>query len=134
LILTIFDESLSWRHASALDIIDSGSFQVIGVRKLFPSVPINQTITDLQIVQHAEKQKDNCIIITTDSDFKSRQLHPLARNSSNVGLFMIKCGNMKSYERFQFIVKHWQGIRRIALEEKAPFVYSITQAGIKKLA
>ena len=132
MILVIFDENLSWRHASALDTIDSGSLKVIGVRKLFPEVDKKDTISDLEIVQHAEKQTDNCIILTSDTDFKKRDLHPLSRESKNIGLFMIKVGGMKGFDKFKFIVKHWEEIRRISLEEKAPFVYSVNQSGINK--
>ena len=45
---------------------------------------------------------------------------------------MIKVGGMKGFDKFKFIVKHWEEIRRISLEEKAPFVYSVNQSGINK--
>lgn len=123
----LFDENISHKFAKSFNILDSGSCQIRSIKDFMEGAP------DSKIIKFAEKQSDNCIIITSDKDFKKRDLHPLSRKSKNVGLFMFEFGNKASWERYLLMAKHWPEIRQKSLEEKAPFAYTVKRTKIIKM-
>ena len=77
--------------------------------------------------------EEGLLLITRDNMIRCRAVEKQIFLASEVeGLFLTKSGSMSRWDMLRMVVQHWGKIEPL-VEEKGPFFYSLTQAGVRKL-
>lgn len=77
--------------------------------------------------------QEGLLLITRDNRIRHRAAEKHAFLAHEVkGLFLTKSGSMSRWDMLRMVVQYWGKIEPLA-DEKGPFAYSLTRAGLRAL-